>query len=535
MGRQIWCLDHVFPIRVQIMEIEADLVVFNGNIITMDPELPNASCFATKSWKFFAVGEEEHIQDLIMTAKRVIDLGGKTVLPGFIDAHTHITSAGIREDHIHLHAMKSIDEIKKTISEALHKYKKESWILGHGWDESKWPEKRYITMTDLDEVSTEHAILLDRIDGHLTSVNSMAFKKLKLDEKHEGIIRDKKGNPTGILKDIEGLHNEISISEEEIQKGILSAGRIATRHGITTVVDNAVSGMLRHLRTAEFENDLHARFVVNPPDKMMTPMIKLGITSCWGSPMLKIGGVKIFVDGSIGARTAYVSEPYNDDPENRGILVYDKKKLKRIVRNAISNDIQTVIHAIGDEAIEMVITVFEEIKDKEAIRRQRHRIEHAEMISEYQIRRAVSQGLILSMQPNFVGEWQQKDGMYVDRLGEERTRGMNMFRVALDNGARVCFGSDGMPYGPLYGIWSAVTHHNDRVRLELEEAIRCYTMEGAYSVFMEHTIGSIKVGKRADFVVLSDNIAKIPKEQIKDITIESTFVGGIEEFSAHRQ
>ena len=136
------------------------------------------------------------------------------------------------------------------------------------------------------------------------------------------------------------------------------------------------------------------------------------------------------------------------------------------------------------------------------------------------------------MQPNFVGRWQQAGGMYDERLDEETVRGMNMFRVALDNGARLCFGSDGMPYGPLYGIWSATTHPNERVRLTVEEAIRCYTMESAYSVFQENTLGSLTVGKRADFVVLSDNIMEIDTDAIKDIDIEMTVVGGIVEYSS---
>jgi predicted amidohydrolase YtcJ len=266
----------------------------------------------------------------------------------------------------------------------------------------------------------------------------------------------------------------------------------------------------------------------------MNHLIKLGLTSGMGSPLVRIGGVKIFTDGSIGARTAYVSKEYKDAKGNTGMLLVDERKYKSIIRKAIKNNIQTVTHAIGDSAIEMVISAFESMKDKQAIRDQRHRIEHAEMISEYQIRRAVSLGLILSMQPNFVGRWQLEGGLYEERFDEERVRGMNMFRVALDNGARLCFGSDGMPYGPLYGIWAATTHPNERVKLTVEEALRCYTMESAYSVFQENTLGSLTVGKRADFVVLSEDILGVPPQKIKDISVEMTVVGGLVEYSASR-
>ncbi|MFX1416939.1 MAG: amidohydrolase, partial [Promethearchaeota archaeon] len=232
--------------------------------------------------------------------------------------------------------------------------------------------------------------------------------------------------------------------------------------------------------------------------------------------------------------TAAVSKPYKGDKDNTGMLLYEKSKYSQTIKKAIKNDIQTVTHAIGDAAIEMVITAFEELPKslKSKLRDQRHRIEHAEMINEWQIRRAVGLGLILSMQPNFVSVWQLEGGLYEDRFDDERVRGMNMFRAALDNGGRLCFGSDGMPYGPLYGIWAATTHPNPRVRLNVEEALRCYTLEGAYASFMEHTVGSLAVGKRADFVVLSDNILDVPPEKIKDIQVHMTVVGGIIEYSS---
>jgi len=486
------------------MKIEADLVIFNGNIITMDPQKPNATALAVKSYKVLAIGEEEAVLDLVPDAKRVIDLGGQTVVPGFIDAHTHLTGSGMKEAHIHLEGAKSIDEALQKIQGELHRYSKDEWVLGYGWDESEWPTKQYIEGSDLDGISTTQPIMVTRVDGHLATVNAKGFKELGIPLNREGIEKDKKGKPTGVLKDIDEVWERVRPGPDK----------------------------LKHIHEVETMDELSTRMIVNFPVEQIDHLIALGLTSGMGSPLVKIGGVKIFTDGSIGAMTAAVSRGYKTDTSNKGMLLYSKAKYGKIVQNAVENNIQTVTHAIGDEAIEMVIATFEDIEDKSMLRDQRHRIEHAELINEYQIRRAVSLGLILSMQPNFVGRWQQDGGLYDSRFDEETVRGMNMFRVALDNGARLCFGSDGMPYGPLYGIWSATTHPNERVRLTVEEALRCYTLESAYSVFQESTLGSLIVGKRADFVVLSENILEIPPERINEVDVEMTVVGGIVEYSA---
>ncbi len=519
------------------MELEAELVVINGKILTMNPENPDATAIAVKNYKFLVVGDDDSVIDLVGTAKRVIDLGGKTVVPGFVDAHTHITYAGMRSSHIDLEDARSIDEVKKILKDALPRYSPGEWIRGYNWDESKWKESRYITAEDLDEVSTEHPIAIDRVDMHLTSANTLALRKFNLPSESEGVMTDEDGKPTGVLKDVVGLFGEDAPASTNLQDAVCAATRLANKHGITTAVDNIQSGFLKAIRDCERKELLTARLVVNPRVENLEHMIALGITSGLGGPMVRIGGVKLFVDGSIGARTAAVSEPYKDDPKNTGKMFISEDDIRDIFSKAIEHGIQTLTHAIGDAAIETVLNAFESLEEeqKAQIRGQRHRIEHAEMISEYQIRRAVSLGVILSMQPNFVGQWQLEDGLYERRFDEERVRGMNMFRVALDNGARVAFGSDGMPYDPLYGIWAAATHPNDRVRLTVEEALRCYTLEGAYSSFMERIAGSIQVGKRADFVVLSDHILECPPEKIKDIRVESTFVGGIEEYSAIKE
>ena len=516
------------------MKVEADLVAFNGNIITMDPQRPTATALAVKSYKILAVGDEEEVIDLVPTAKRVLDLGGKTVVPGFIDAHTHLTSSGVKQSHVQLNGLKSPEEVIKKLKANVDRYPKGEWILGYNWDESEWSERRYILGKELDQVSKDHPIMITRVCGHLATVNSIGLKKLKIDLKQEGVQKDKKGKPTGVLKDIDEVWEKVRPGPEKYLEGVIEGNKIAFEHGITTAVDNAPVGTLRYVREIETRNQLSTRMILNIPVVQLKHMTSLGLTSGMGSPMVKIGGVKIFTDGSIGAMTAAVSKAYLKDSKNKGMLMMSPSKYASIVKKAVKHNIQTVTHAIGDEAIEMVISTFENLKDKSMLRDQRHRIEHAELINEYQIRRAVSLGLILSMQPNFVGRWQQEGGLYDERFDQETVRGMNMFRVALDNGARLCFGSDGMPYGPLYGIWSATTHPNDRVRLTVEEALRCYTMESAYSVFQENTLGSLTVGKRADFVVLSEDIMSVKPKKIKDIEVEMTVVGGIVEYSATR-
>ncbi len=517
------------------MPLGADLIIVNGNIITMDPTNPTGTALAVKSYKILAVGTDEQILDLVRDAQRVIDLGGKTVIPGFVDAHTHLTSSGVRSTHVQLSTARSIEIALTRMGKAVKSKPAGEWVRGQAWDESKWPQKRYITARDLDALSTEHPIAATRIDGHLVSVNTLAFKKLNVPIQHEGVEKDKTGKPTGVLKDIDETFKKLRAGPEEVRRGVLAGNKIANELGITAAVDNVSEGYLREIRAAETSNQLTVRMIVNLPAHQMKHMIELGLTSGMGSPLVRIGGVKSFVDGSIGARTAYLNEDYSDDSGNKGLLLIDQKKLTRFVDKAVENNIQTVTHAIGDAAIEVVIAAFEDIGDKLRVRKQRHRIEHAELISENQIRRAVSLGLILSMQPNFVGQWQKKGGMYYDRLGAERVEIMHMFRLALDNGARLCFGSDGMPYGPLYGIWCAINHPSRKKgRLTLDEALRCYTMESAYSAFMENNIGSLTTGKRADFVMLSDNIMEVPAGKIRSVKVDMTAVGGIIEYSSVR-
>lgn len=494
----------------------------------MDPKQPRATALAAKSFKLLAVGTDEIVMDFFPHSKRVMDLGGLTVIPGFVDGHTHITSYGIRLSQVNLQAVQSAEEAIEVMRGAVSDYEKGDWIIAWNYDESSWTKKRYLKAKDLDKVSKVHPVVAIRVDGHLLSLNTLGLEKIDVDLDHEGVEKDKNGNPTGILKDIDGMTDRLRSGPDEVLAGIIAGSKIASSLGITTAVDNIAPGQLQQIRRAEHLNQLSARIIVNIPDDQLGNLTKIGITSGMGTPLTRIGGIKIFTDGSIGAATAAVFEPYRGQKDNTGMLLHDKKRYSKLVKKSIHASIQTVTHAIGGRAIEMVLSAFEGLSEEEKhlVREQRHRIEHAEMIQDGQIRRAVSLGLILSMQPNFVGEWQLEGGLYEDRLGPERAAKMNNFRVAFDNGARVCFGSDGMPLGPLYGIYSATTHPNPKVRLTVDEALRCYTLESAYASLYERSIGSLVEGKRADLVVLSDNILEVEPEKIKDIKVEMTVLGG---------
>ncbi|MHA2222094.1 MAG: amidohydrolase, partial [Candidatus Thorarchaeota archaeon] len=354
------------------MKIEADLVVFNGNIITMDPQKPSATALAVKSYKILAIGEEQDVVDLIPHAKKVIDLGGKTVVPGFIDAHTHLTSAGIKAPHVQLDKVGSVGEAVKFLTDAVSRYPKGEWILGYGWDESEWKKKRFIEAKDLDHVSKDHPVMVTRICGHLASVNTIGLDKLGIDLDQEGVQRDKDGKPTGVLKDIEEVWEKVRAGPVKIQEGVITGNKIANEKGITTVVDNAAEGTIWHVREIETRNQLTTRMIVNIPVEQMDHIVKLGLTSGMGSPLVRIGGVKIFTDGSIGAKTAYVSKGYIDEPDNKGMLLLSQKKFADIVKKAVKHNIQTVTHAIGDEALEMVISTFENIENKSVLRDMRH-------------------------------------------------------------------------------------------------------------------------------------------------------------------
>lgn len=510
--------------------IDVDLLIINGNIATMDKNNPKSEAIAIRDGRIFAVGNTKEIKEKY-TSKEIIDLQGKFMCPGFNDAHTHLLAVGASLVDVQLQDVKSPKEAIDRIKAKAEKTKEGNWIFGRGWDETNWDEKRYLTLDELDAIAPNNPCFIRRVCGHLAAINSLALKELeiKLDDP-DLEVNPKTKKPLGILtfKLMDRIRDseKLKKTQEEFNESVKAASEFANSLGITSVADNLDIKCVKGYIKGSKNGDLTVRVNMNIPRDKFTNYLEVNFESGFGDNLLRLGGVKIFTDGSIGARTAKLSEPYFDDPTAKGIHYIDEKIFKDTVKLAIENDWQTAIHAIGDEAINLILEAFEVINDPELVRKGRHRIEHAEYLLDEQLTRVNKLGIILSMQPNFPGRWGKPGQLYEIRLGPERYKLLNNFRKILDSGALVAFGSDCMPMNPIFGIWSVAAHPIDAIKITAEEALYHYTLGAAYSSFEEEIKGSIEIGKLADFVVLDEDILSIDSEKIKDVNVEMTIFNG---------
>ncbi len=531
---------HVFYILrccVLVVNVEEyDLLIKNADVLTMCERSPRAVGFVVKDGRIVTVfRSNEEVEKLAGEVLEVLDIGGKSIIPGFFDGHTHLASLGVGFSHLNLGDTKSLVEALYRIKDKVEEVGEgeDKWIIGFGWDEAVWEEKRYITGNDINRVAFNNPVFLRRICCHLITVNSLAFNKLKIDPYAPGVEKDSKGEVTGVLADVKLDLSSIRPSKEEVKEAIRKACNYANSLGITSVNDFASDYQFEHYLEMDMEDEgkreerrLTVRVNLCPNIDFLEELKVRGLKTGDGSDFLKIGALKIFFDGSIGAYTAKLSEPYSDRKETRGKFMRTRKEFKELIERAVSLGFQTASHAIGDEAIKLVLDVFEELEEKYSeIRGQRHRIEHAELLMEEGIERVKRLGLFLSMQPNFL-QWQGEKGFYWLRLGEERCGKLNEFRKIIDAEIELSFGSDGMPLGPFFGIKQVVINPRSNVKVSLEEALYCYTLGPAKASFIEHERGSIEEGKLADFIVLSEDPFKISPQMLDKIRIEKTFVGG---------
>ncbi|MGQ9507039.1 MAG: amidohydrolase [Candidatus Bathycorpusculaceae bacterium] len=514
--------------------LEASLVVLNANVITLSSEKPRAEAVAIYNGKIVAVGFNEEIRKFIGKKTEVVNAKGKSVVPGFVDCHVHITGFGRSLQTIDLRNINSIKELKEKLREYAKENPNKRWILGGRWDQERFIEKRYPTRWDLDDAIADKPVFLTRVCGHVGVVNSKALKLAGITRETvvEGgriDLDEVSGEPNGILREnAQELVWRVAPkpSEGELEEACLMACRKAVEAGLTCVhwvVDSADE--VRMIQKLRFEDKLPLRVYLGVPLKFLDCLASLGFLTGFGNDMVKIGFVKIFADGSLGARTAALKEPYSDKPDTSGIVLYSQRRLNRLVLEAHRAGLQVGVHAIGDRAVEMVLKAFRRALKACPRKNHRHRVEHCSVLNPKLIGQMKRLELIASIQPHFV----ISDFWVKERVGMKRARWVYPFKTLVKKGVVVASGSDCPvePINPLLGVWAAVARKSfEEESLTVEEALRSYTVNAAYASFGEDCFGKIEVEKFADFVVLSDDLLKISSEKIKDVEVEMTVVGG---------
>jgi hypothetical protein len=504
-----------------------DLALINGKVMTFDNEDRIAEAVAISRDKIAHVGKSSEVNQLSDDLTNVIDLRGKVLLPGFIDAHTHFVQMGSMFDMVDLRGARSLSQALEKVKQRVDKTRKGGFVFGINWDESKWPEKRYINKRDLDTITIAHPVALTRMDGHMTSVNSYFLKLVKIPPDKRGVEVDENGEFTGILKEeaSDYARSMVPNDAETLVNGLEKAITYAHELGVTSVHDMVGYPEISAYMLARKLGKLKIRVYLNFTQEYLDYILKLGLTTGFGDDELKIGALKLFSDGSIGSRTAAIGSEFEDEPGNTGMLIYGEGKLEEIVGKAHRAGIQVAVHAIGDRAIDLTLNAIEQALKALPRNDHRHRIEHMELAKEGSISKVARLGVVASMQPNFIGEWGLPGGMYEKRLGRHWLEHNNLYKKIITEGAVIAFGSDCMPFSPLYGIHWAVNAPMESQRISVHEAIKCYTRNAAFASFEEQTKGSIEPGNFADLIALSEDPYENP-QRIKDIKVALTIQGG---------
>ncbi len=500
-----------------------DTVFVNGRIYTLSERGANhAEALAIYQGRIVTVGRTSEIRKLADPQTAIADLEGKTVLPSFIDAHMHLTTAGLRQTGLILDisAAASLAEALELLREEAKAREPGTWIRARGWDESYWPERRYITREDLDGVAPQNPLIAVRVDGHLMTINSRGLTELKITHERP----EEFDQSAGLLREATAwaVYQQIRPDQAETERALSAGMRLAHSLGVTSLHDVVNMQQIKAYERLRRRGQLKLRVRLNPEIDALDSLSTLGLSSGFGNDHLKLGAIKLFADGSIGARNAALFEPYTDAPSTKGQLNYPQEELDHLVHRAHEVGFQIMIHAIGDRAIEAAI---EAIARSGAGPDDRPRIEHFELATPEQIHRCEQLGIIASMQPNFL-QWSGSQKLYDMRLGAERDRRIDPHRLVLERDVPLAFGSDGMPFGPLFGVHCAVNAPYESQRLSVEEALHAYTLGATYAGFAEDDVGSLEPGKWADLIVLSGDPFEVSPTRLAEIEVLQTYLAG---------
>jgi predicted amidohydrolase YtcJ len=531
----------------------ADLVLVNGRIATVDAKNPRAEALAVKGNVIVALGTDREIRAFIdEKTTRVIDLEGRLALPGFNDSHVHFVYGGHALMSISLDGVTSVEEIKRKVREKVGSQKEGQWISGRGWDQEILPGKKWPSRELLDEVAPNNPVVLSRICGHSSLVNSYVLRisgitKNTPDPPGGLIVRDPAtGEPTGILHEkAMDLIKRPSASVEEVRdldkQAVLLAMKEANRFGVTSVHDlDGKIGVFKELLDAgQLTVRVYAGVELTPSAEAMRECKDWKRKLTDAGHLLRFGIVKGFIDGSLGSSSAWLAEPYKNNPSTSGIPVMTQEELNALVAMYDKENFQVGIHAIGDRGVNVVLNAFEEAMRRNGKRDSRHRVEHGNVILPADIPRFEALGVICSGQPVFGPSYGQTiRSFFEDRLGKERARYSNIWRSLDQAKAHQGFGTDWPveSLNPMEGLFSAVSRKSisDKAgsawlaeeSLSLEKAIELYTLGSAYASFEEDIKGSLKAGKLADIVVLSKDIFTVPVDEILNTEVVYTILGG---------
>jgi predicted amidohydrolase YtcJ len=519
---------------------QADLVV-TGKIWTANPEMEWAEAMAIVNDSIVAVGTLADIDPWISEKTNRIETAPENlIVPGFIDSHVHFIDGGFALSSVHLRDARSPREFIQRIKDYASTVPEGTWITSGDWDHENWggqlPSRDWI-----DSVTLHHPVWIDRLDGHMCLANTAALKEAGITDNVKDIpggtiVRDKKGRVTGIFKDnaMDFIYQVVpSPSSDQEDRALEAAMKYVAERGVTSV--HNMSGYLDVFERAHEQGTLKTRIYAGMMLRNWSVLEEKIRQHGSGDKWLRIGVLKEFVDGSLGSHTAAFFKPFNDTPKDSGFFVINESILYQRIKSADSAGLQVMVHAIGDKAIHTLLGVYDRVARENGPRDRRFRIEHAQHIDPRDIRKFADQKIIASMQPYHAID----DGRWAEKLiGHERSKTTYAFRSLLDEKVTLAFGSDWFvaPATPLEGIYAAVTRRTldeknaagwiPEQKITVKEAIRAYTQAGAYASFEEKIKGSLTPGRLADFVVLEKDITTIPPEEIRNVAVLRTVIGG---------
>jgi predicted amidohydrolase YtcJ len=522
------------------------LAVINARVWTGSRERPWAEALAARGEELAAVGSNDEIRRLAGSVAP-IDAGGRLIVPGFIDSHVHFVEGGFRLASVQLRDARTRDMFVERIRAFAGTVPQGTWIRGGDWDHSLWggelPAREWI-----DAVTPNHPVWINRLDGHMSLANSAALKAAGVTRETTNIaggeiVRDARGEPTGLLKD-----NAMSLvdrvvpppSEAMLDRALAAAMKYVAEQGVTSVHNmgtwDDVATFSRSRKANTLDTRIYAAVPLDTWERLAAAVAakEHGGRDGRGDDWLRVGGLKGFVDGSLGSHTAAFHEPFDDAPKDRGLLVNTPADLYRWISGADKAGLHVMVHAIGDRANGLLLDIYDRVARENGPRDRRFRIEHAQHPTAADIKRFAALRVIPSMQPYHAID----DGRWAGKYIGKRIATTYAFRSLIDAGAALAFGSDWFvaPPTPLDGIYAAVTRRtlDDRhpagwvpeQKISVEEAVRAYTAGAAYASFDESRKGVLTVGRLADFVMLDKNLFEIAPEEIRTARVLLTVVGG---------